>query len=131
MESESHKFTTIDEYIATFPEGTQRLLQQVRTTIQAAAPGAEEKISYQMAAFALQGILVYFAGFKHHIGFYPTGSGIDAFRQELGDYVTSKGTVQFRLDRPLPLGLIERIVRFRVSENLKKAEVKALQKKAK
>ena len=89
-----------------------------------AAPGAEELISYNMPAFKLHGVLVYYAGYKNHIGFYPTGSAITAFEKELSGYKTSKGTVQFPLETSLPLPLITRIVKFRVKENLEKAEMK-------
>jgi uncharacterized protein YdhG (YjbR/CyaY superfamily) len=109
----------VNAYIASFPENTREILQQVRDTIQKAAPGAEEVISYQMPAYKLNGILVYFAGFAKHIGFYPTNSGIKAFENELtsAGYKWSKGAVQFPVDKPMPLELIERIVRFRVNEN--------------
>ena len=114
----------IDEYIATFPAETQALLGVLRATIQSAAPDAVEVISYQMPAFKLCGILVYFAAYQHHIGFYPGASGIVAFDQDLKGYKTSKGTVQFPLDKALPIDLITKIVRFRVTENTQKAEVK-------
>ena len=100
------------------------MLEDLRRTIRAAAPRAEEKISYRMPAFYLQGNLVYFAVFKNHIGFYPTSSGVEAFARELASYDVSKGTVRFPLDRPLPLKLIARIVRFRAAENLKRARLK-------
>lgn len=125
MNSHNDANRSIDDYIAGFPEGTKRLLEDVRRTIKAAAPGAEERISYQMPAFYLQGNLVYFAAFKNHIGFYPTSSAIAAFPRELAPYEASKGTVRFPLDKPLPLKLIAKIVRFRVAENLKKAKLKA------
>jgi uncharacterized protein YdhG (YjbR/CyaY superfamily) len=125
MKGDRVRFGSIDEYIAAFPEDIQKLLEEVRATVRAAAPEAEERISYQMPAFAQKGILVYFAAMKHHIGFYPTSSGIQAFQAELSPYKTSKGAIQFPLDKPLPLDLITRIVRFRVEENLKKAETKA------
>ena len=121
--------TSIDEYIATFPEGIQKLLQDVRATIRAAAPDAVEKISYQMPTFFLKGNLVHFAAFKHHIGLYPTPSGTEAFKLELSIYQGGKGSVKFPIDKPLPLELIGRIVQFRVAENLKKAETKSSQKK--
>ena len=120
---------SIDGYIANFPEEVQRKLRELRAAIKAAAPGAEEKISYMMPAFALNGTLVYFAAFKKHIGFFPTSSGIRVFQRELAAYETSKGTVRFPLDKPLPLKLISRIVKFRVAENLKNARVKARAKK--
>ncbi len=101
---------SIDGYIANFPEEVQRKLRELRAAIKAAAPGAEEKISYMMPAFALNGTLVYFAAFKKHIGFFPTSSGIRVFQRELAAYETSKGTVRFPLDKPLPLKLISRIV---------------------
>jgi len=122
MDSNQARFTSIDEYIALFPEETQKILQEIRATIKAAAPGAEEKISYQMPAFAQKGILVYFAARKDHIGFYPTSSGTQAFKQELSAYESTKGTVKFPLDKPLPLDLITKIVKFRLVENLKKAK---------
>ncbi len=120
----------IDEYIATFTEDKQALLETVRAAIKAAAPEAEECISYQMPAFAQNGVLVYFAGLKNHIGFYPTGSGIEAFKAELPMYEVTKGSVKFPLNQPLPLELISRIVRYRVAQNLNKVTIKARQKKA-
>lgn len=114
----------IDEYICSFPMGTQKLLKQLRVTIRETAPEAEEVISYQMPAFKLNGMLVYFAGYKNHIGFYPTASGISAFKLELSHYKCSKGTVQFPLDKPLPLELIRKIVQFRMHENLLKAQIR-------
>jgi len=123
MESNQVGYTSIDEYISLFPEETQKILQELRAAIKAAAPGAQEKISYQMPAFAQKGILVYFAAWKNHIGFYPTSSGTQAFKQELSVYKSSKGSVKFPIDKPLPLDLISNIVKFRVAENLKKAEV--------
>lgn len=113
-----------DLYIAGFPPETRELLTQVRKTIQNATPEAEEVISYQMPAYKFHGILVYFAGYKNHIGFYPTGSGIINFKDELSSYKTSKGTVQFPLDQPLPLELIAEMVKFRVAENLEKVRDK-------
>ena len=107
----------IDEYIAACPEHVQEKLHELRATIIKAAQGAEEKISYRMPAFTLNGILVYFAAQTRHIGFYPTSSGVKAFIKELGSYKTSKGAIQFPLDKPLPVELISRIVKFRVREN--------------
>jgi uncharacterized protein YdhG (YjbR/CyaY superfamily) len=112
--------TSIDDYIAGFPKEVGVLLQQMRMTICEAAPGAEEVISYAMPAFKLNGILVYYAAFKNHIGFFPTSSGIAAFKDELSAYKWSKGAIQFPLDKPLPLDLIVKIVKFRVNENLNK-----------
>jgi uncharacterized protein YdhG (YjbR/CyaY superfamily) len=117
-------FSTIDEYISSFPDDIQTLLQQIRGTIRQAAPEAEEAIKYAMPTFVLNGNLVHFAAFKHHIGFYPVPSGIEEFKKELSSYKGSKGSVQFPLDQPMPLDLISRIVQFRVNENLKKAKAK-------
>jgi uncharacterized protein YdhG (YjbR/CyaY superfamily) len=122
-------FATIDEYIAAFPAETQKFLEEMRAVIKKAAPDAEEKISYQMPTFFLKGNLVHFAMHKIHIGFYPTPSGIQAFADELSGYESSKGAVQFPMDKPLPLKLIGKIVKFRVAENLKKAEAKSGKKK--
>lgn len=110
----------VDLYIAQFSPSTKELLEQLRHTIKNAAPEAEEVISYQMPAYKFHGILVYFAGYKNHIGFYPTGNGIENFKNELTPYKYSKGTVQFPLDQPLPLELIAEIVKFRVIQNLEK-----------
>lgn len=118
----------VDIYIAGFPAETRKFLGQIRETILKAAPGAEEIISYQMPAYKLDGILVYFAGYKNHIGFYPTNSGIENFKKELADYKSSKGAVQFPLDRPMPLDLIRQIVLFRVAENEEKAKAKIKKK---
>ena len=115
---------SIDEYIGTFPQEIQILLEQVRTTIKQAAPEAEEAIKYAMPTFVLNGNLVHFAAFKNHIGFYPVPSGIEAFKKELSVYKGAKGSVQFPLDKPMPLGLICEIVKFRVNENLLKAKAK-------
>jgi len=129
MESNRKTPSSIDEYIEQFPEDIQKKLQELRATIHAAAPTAEEKISYQMPAFALNGILVYFAAFKNHISFFPTGSGVEHFMPELAEYTTSKGTIQFPLDKPMPLDLVSRITAFRVQENQRKAEEKTKKKK--
>ncbi len=114
-------FTSIDEYIAGFPEDIKAKLAEIRTAIHEAAPEAQEKISYQMPTFFLKGNLVHFAAFKNHIGFYPAPSGIEAYQEELAKYKTSKGAIQLPLDESLPIGLIQEIVRYRVAENLKKA----------
>ena len=129
MESGKKGFASIDEYIATFPEPVQVKLQEMRAAIKAAAPEATEKISYQMPTFDLKGNLVHFAAFKSHIGFYPTPSGTEAFKEELAKYASGKGSIQFPLNEPLPLDLIDRIVKLRVAENLKKAEEKSKKKK--
>ena len=117
----------IDDYIAGCPGHVREKLEEIRAAIKKAAPGAEEKISYQMPAFDLNGILVYFAAQTRHIGFYPTSSGVRAFKDELGDYKSSTGAIQFPLDKPLPLGLIGRIVKFRVRENAER--IKSIKKK--
>ena len=129
MENKKVGFVSIDEYIATFPEATQKILKKIRATIKAAAPDAEEKISYQMPTFTLKGNLVHFAAFKNHIGFYPTPTGIEKFKKELSVYEGAKGSVQFPLDKPIPYDLISKIVKFRVKENLGNAEAKAKKKK--
>jgi len=116
------RFNTIDEYIGTFPKGIQEVLQELRRAVRKAAPEAEEAISYQIPTFKLNGNLVHFAAFKNHIGFFPTSSGIRAFRKELSRYELSKGTVRFPMDKPLPLSLVSRIVKFRVKENLAKVK---------
>lgn len=120
--------TTIDEYIAGFPSDVQDILHKIRATIRKAAPQAEETIKYQMPTFILQGYLVHFAAFKTHIGFYPTPSGVENFAAELARYQTSKGAIQFPLDQRIPYSLITRIVKFRVKENLAKAETKGKKK---
>ncbi len=119
---------TIDEYIAGFSPEIQEKLETIRATIRKAAPKAEEAISYMMPTFKLHGNLVHFAAFKNHIGFYPGASGIAAFEEELAGYETSKGTVQFPLDKRVPLTLITKIVKFRVQQNLDKAAAKAASK---
>lgn len=129
MEGNKVGFISIDEYIATFPKGTQKILQEVRATIKAAAPDAVEKISYQMPTFFLKGNLVHFAAWKNHIGFYPAPSGTKEFERELSAYDSAKGSVRFPIDQLMPLKLIARIVKFRVAENLKKAGMKAGNKK--
>ena len=109
---------TVDNYIKTFPEDVQILLKQIRATIKENAPEAEENIAYQMPAYKTNGKpLVYFAGFKNHIGFYATPTGHSQFEKELSNYKQGKGSVQFPLDKPIPLTLIARIVKFKVEEN--------------
>jgi uncharacterized protein YdhG (YjbR/CyaY superfamily) len=129
MDSDKNGFNSIDEYIASFPEAIQKLLQKVRAVIRETAPGAEEKISYQMPTFFLKGNLVHFAAFKNHIGFYPTPNGIEQFKDELAPYASAKGSARFPLNKPLPLELIRKIVKFRVAENLKNAEMKMSKRK--
>jgi uncharacterized protein YdhG (YjbR/CyaY superfamily)/TfoX/Sxy family transcriptional regulator of competence genes len=118
----------IDKYITTFPIAIQKLLEQLRQTILKTAPKAQEVISYKIPAYKYHGMLVYFAGYENHIGFYPTPSGIEKFKKELSEYKTAKGSIQFPIDKPLPLKLISKIVKFRVKENQEKAEVKAISK---
>jgi uncharacterized protein YdhG (YjbR/CyaY superfamily) len=131
MKSGSDAPRTVDEYIAAFPPRVRKTLEQVRTTIRKAAPEAEEAMKYGIPTFTLGGNLVHFGAFKTHIGFYPTPSGVEAFRKELAAYEGAKGSVQFPLDTPMPLGLIERIVKFRVREMRQKTvEKKAVKKKA-
>lgn len=114
------KLGTINEYISSFPQDMQKLLEQMRTTIHQAAPDAQEAISYGLATFKQNGNLVHFGAFKNHIGFYPAPRGIEAFKKELSAYDGDKGTVRFSLDKPLPLDLVTKIVKFRVTENLAK-----------
>jgi uncharacterized protein YdhG (YjbR/CyaY superfamily) len=120
MQAISTKFKTVDEYLSTFPATTRRILQEVRQTIKKAAPQAEEVISYNMPAFKLHGVLVYYAAYQKHIGFYPTPSAIKAFEKQLAQYQNSKGAVQFPIDQPMPVELITKIVQFRVRENVAK-----------
>jgi uncharacterized protein YdhG (YjbR/CyaY superfamily) len=116
---------TADEYIAGFPNDIQLILNQIRAIILQNAPEAEESISYGMPAYKLKGkVLVYFAGFKNHIGFYATPSGHTEFARELSRYKQGKGSVQFPLNQPIPYELIAQIVEFRVFENLEKAKTK-------
>lgn len=117
METAS-QLSPIDAYISTFPANIQDLLNQMRQTIAQAAPQAVEKMSYGMPTFFLRKNLVHFAAAKNHIGFYPAPSGVLAFKDELAQYKTSKGAIQFPLDKPLPKELIARIVAFRVKENM-------------
>ena len=113
-------FKNIDEYILTFPKNIQTILQELRQTIRDAAPEAKEAISYQIPTFKLNGNLVHFAAFKDHISFFPTSSGVKAFQKDLSIHETSKGTIRFPLDKPIPLDLVKQIVKFRVKENLQK-----------
>ncbi|MFW9850753.1 MAG: iron chaperone [Candidatus Thorarchaeota archaeon] len=115
------KFKTIDEYISSFPPDVQKILEDLRKVIRDAAPDAQETISYGMHAFNLNGNLVFFAAFKHHIGFYPRGpSAIEAFKKELASFEVSKGTIRFPLERPIPRALVKKIVKFRVNQNMEK-----------
>ena len=118
------RFKSVEAYFSVFPPTTQAILQELRTAVKQAAPEAKEMISYNMPSFQYYGMLVYYAAYDKHIGFYPTPSGIEAFKEELSAYKSAKGSVQFPIDEPLPLGLISRIVQFRVKENLAKAKRK-------
>ncbi len=120
------KYTTVDEYLSYFPKTVQGQLDTLRSAIKKAAPGTTELISYNMPAYKQHGILVYFAGYKNHIGFYPTPSPIRMFKDELTRYKVSKGAIQFPIDQPLPLGLIAKIVKFRVKEDREKVLAKRL-----
>lgn len=124
MDLEKPNFTTVDEYISMFPNETNCILNEIRNTIKKAAPLAEEVISYQMPAYKQQGMLVYFAAYKNHIGLYPTASGVIAFKDEITSYKNSKGAIQFPIDKPMPLDLITRIVKHRLHENEMKAKKK-------
>lgn len=119
------KKLTIDEYISGFPLKIQERLEKIRSVVKETAPEAVEKISYGMPAYTLHGMLLYFAAHSRHIGFYPFTTAIQAFRDELKDYKTAKGSIQFPYDKPLPVKLISQIVKFRVAENIYKAELKA------
>ena len=114
----------IDTYISDFPEEVQMLLEQIRAAIRQAAPEAKETINYAIPTYTLNGNLVHFAAFKKHIGFYPGPTGIETFKNELSAYKGAKGSVQFPLDKPLPLDLITSIVKFRVKENMEKPSKK-------
>lgn len=111
------KFQTTDEYLSTLPQPARDAATRLRQAIRQTAPQAEEAISYNMPAFKLNGILVWYAAFKNHIGLYPKASAIVAFKDQLAPYKTSKGAIQFPLDRPIPLNLVKQIVKFRIKEN--------------
>ena len=120
-----NKINSIDEYIGTFPESVQIILKQVRKTIKAAAPKVEEKVSYGIPTFTLNGkYLIYFAGWKHHISIYPIPTGDDSFNREIAPYVSGKGTLKFPVDKPLPLKLITKLVKLKVAESLTGTESK-------
>lgn len=116
--SSDDEFETIDEYIETFPAGIQETLEELRRTIREAAPNAEETISFQIPTFEQEGIVVHFAAFDEHIGFYPTPSGMTAFDEELSAYEGGKGSVKFPLDEPIPFDLVREITEYRVEENV-------------
>ena len=121
MNTESNLNQTVDDYIAGFPDEIQAILVQIRSIIRETVPDAEEVISYQMPTYRLNGNLVHFAAFKHHIGFYPTPTGVEAFKDEVEPYQHAKGSIRFPLDEPIPYDLIRKIVEFRAKENLDKA----------
>lgn len=120
MEEKGERYSSVEGYIGSFPAVVQPKLRELRQLIRSIIPEAEERISYQMPAYFLNGVLVYFGAHSNHIGFYPTSSGITAFETELSKYKHSKGAIQFPLGEPLPKELVERIVRFRVKENTAK-----------
>jgi uncharacterized protein YdhG (YjbR/CyaY superfamily) len=115
----------VDAYIASHPPKVQTRLQQLRATIARLAPAASETISYGIPTFKLHGNLVHYAGYAHHVGFYPGGAGIAAFQKEIAGYKNAKGSVQFPHDRPLPLALVKKIVKYRVAQNEAQASEKA------
>jgi uncharacterized protein YdhG (YjbR/CyaY superfamily) len=118
-------FSTIDKYISTFPKDVQKELETIRETIIKTAPEAEESISYQIPTFKINGrYLIYFAGFKNHVSIYPAPRAAAEFKKELSEYKGGKGTVQFPLDKPIPLSLIRRIVKYRIKENFNKVNNK-------
>lgn len=129
MQATSKVAGNIDEYIEQFPANVQAILQKLRATIKKTAPSAEEVISYQMPAFKYHGMLVYFAGYKNHVGFYPTSSPMKVFKDRLTDYKTSKGAIQFPINDAIPLTLVKDIVKFRIKENLEKENAKLKKKK--
>lgn len=124
MKADEVNITSVDTYINSFPPATKKQMEKLRSLIRKAAPKAEELISYKMPAYKLHGVLVYFAGYDHHVGFYPMPSAIDKFYPELSKYKKAKGTVQFPIDETLPAELITRMVKFRVDENMEKASLK-------
>jgi uncharacterized protein YdhG (YjbR/CyaY superfamily) len=127
MPAHKKQFKTIDEYIKTFPEDVQKLLEKIRQTIRKAAPEAVETISYQMPTFNLDGkYLIYFAAWKNHIGFYPIPAGDKAFQKELSPYTGAKSSVRFPIDKPIPYDLVKKLVMFRIKENQGKKKLRNL-----
>ena len=125
MKSKKAAFSSIDEYIATFPEDIRKTLEELRVTIKAAAPEAGEKISYGIPTFTLNGkYLIYFAGWKNHISIYPIPTGTEAFNKQISKYVEGKGTLKFPVDKPLPLKLITKMVKLNVAESRKRSDKK-------
>jgi uncharacterized protein YdhG (YjbR/CyaY superfamily) len=129
VQANSKVVANIDEYIERFPANVQVTLQKLRAAIKKTAPAAEETISYQIPAFKYHGMLVFFAGYKNHVGFYPTSSPMKVFKDRLTSYKTSKGAIQFPIDKALPLTLVKDIVRFKIKENLEKENAKPKKKK--
>ena len=126
------KYKTVEEYFADFPKETQVKLEQIRQAVKEVAPEAQEAISYQMPSFKLDGNLVWYAAFKDHIGFFPRETGVAAFKDKLAGYHVSKGTIQFLIDKPIPIALIKEIVKYRIKENQsEKATYKVKTKSAK
>ena len=119
------KFDSVEEYIKQFPEDVQEKLNQIRSVILDAAKDAEETISYNMPAYKQNGVIVYFAGYKSHIGFYPTSKGVAAFAAELKEFKISKGTIQFPLDKKIPVSLVKKIVKHNLKANLSKSKKKS------
>ena|SRR5882762_4945642 len=126
MKTEKIRPGNMSDFIAVFPRDVQEILQRLRATIRKAAPEARETIKYGMPTFTLNGNLVFFSAYKNHIGFYPR---LNAFKKELSAYDGGKGTIRFPLDKPLPFALIGKLVKYRVQENLERAEAKAKKKK--
>lgn len=118
------KYTDITQYHRAFSKEIQLILDELRAIICETAPQSVEKISYNMPSFHQQGVLVYYAAYKNHIGFYPTSTPIVAFKEDLAEYKTSKGAIHFPLNKPLPKKLIERIVQFKLEENSRKQAIK-------
>ncbi len=124
MKTTVEKISSVDEYIKSFPKATQKHLKEIRATIKKEAPEAEEVISYGMPAFKFYGMLVYYAAYEHHIGFYSLPSGNAAFKKELSKYKTGKGSIQFPIEEAMPHDLIKKMVQFRIKENLGKEKLK-------
>ena len=130
MKQDTTSPNSIDAYIAGFPKDVQTILERIRGIVKDAAPDAQEAIKYQIPTFVLNGNLVHFAAFQNHIGFYPTPSGIEHFKDALSSYNGAKGSVQFPLDSPIPYTLIKKIVKFRVNENRERSKAKTRSKKS-
>ena len=120
MKKQNLKIETVDDYVASLEPGKKKVLQQFRELMKELVPGVTERISYQMPAFEYNGTLVWFAAFKAHFGFFPYSKVIEVFADDLVDYKTSKGTIQFPAEKPLPVGLIKKVVKYRLKENLEK-----------